>query len=100
MHSAGTATATGMGLVGLSWAEIDAWLRCSDMQGIATPRDLEVVHTLSRAYANECAAASQKGAKAPYSPKLEGEELEERREVVSNNIDAMMAGLIAQNERK
>ena len=100
LHSAGTATATGMGLVGLSWCEIEAWTRCTDMVGIATPKDLKMIHTLSRVYANECAAASQKGARAPYDEVITSDNREERKAAVSNTIDNMVASLLAQSTKK
>jgi hypothetical protein len=93
LHSAGTASATGMGLTGLSWQEIEAWVRCADMKDIVTSRDLKTIHTLSRVYAGEYARASQKGAKPPYAPAVE---IEEIREVVSekaeNVFEAMLLG--------
>ncbi len=95
LHSAGTATSTGMGLTGLSWQELDAWARCTDSVGIVTPRDLTIIHTLSRMYANEYARASKKGAKAPYVPVVEVDDVEVRREVVSQKADDLFANMIA-----
>jgi hypothetical protein len=97
LHSAGTATATGMGLVGLSWQEIEAWLRCAGYAGIATSRDLKAIYMLSKVYAGEYAQASKKGAKPPYEPKVEVDE--DVREMVSEAADNMFAGLIASQER-
>jgi hypothetical protein len=91
LHSAGTASATGMGLVGLSWAELEAWVRCADMQGIVTSRDLKTIHTLSRAYAGEYAKASQKGAKPPYAPVVE---IEEVREVVNERAENIFEAML------
>lgn len=92
LHSAGTAAATGMGLTGLSWQELEAWKRCTDQEGIVTPRDMKTLHMLSRVYANEYAKASQKGAKPPYAPKVEVTET--LREVVSDKAEDMFASLI------
>jgi len=98
LHSAGTATATGFGLVGLSWQEIDAWARCTDNIGIATPRDLKIIHLLSRAYANEYQRASKKNVRPPYEPKIEL--VEETREVVAKKADDIFASLLAFQSRK
>ena len=92
LHSAGTASSTGMGLTGLSWQELEAWASCTDNVGIVTARDLKTVHTLSRVYANECAKATQKGAKAPYEKKEPV--TQEVREVVSNKADDLFGGMI------
>ncbi len=98
LHSAGVATATGMGLTGLSWTEIRAWVDCMDLRKIVTPRDLQVIHSLSRIYANECSKATQKGAVAPYVVKAEMDE--EEREVVSDKVEDVFAQMIAsQNAR-
>lgn len=97
LHSAGTASATGMGLVGLSWQEIESWVRCNDLTGIVTPRDLRTLYMLSRVYAGELAKASQKGATAPYVPKLEMEE--DTRAIVANKVDDLFASLIASQSR-
>ncbi len=99
LHSAGTATSTGMGLVGLSWQEIEAWAKCTDMNGIATPQDLRTVYMLSRVYANEYANASKKGAQPPWKPKVVLEA--EVRELVSNKAEDLFAGLMSfQGQRK
>lgn len=100
LHDAGTAVATGMGLVGLSWSELDAWVRCRDLVDIVTPRDLKMIHTLSRAYANECASATQKDAKPPYEEKVDEDVMEVKRSVISDSIEAQMFALMAQNVRK
>ena len=98
LHSAGTATATGMGLTGLSWQEIEAWVRCNDMQGIVTPRDLRTVYMLSRVYAREAAVASLKGAVAPYVPKVEVDE--QTRELVSTKVEDVFAAMLAAQTRE
>lgn len=98
LHSAGTASSNGMGLTGLSWQEIAAWVQCADMSGITTTRDLKTVHMLSRVYAGECSKASQKGAKAPYSPVVVLEA--ETRAIISAAVDDVFMNLIAsQNSR-
>jgi hypothetical protein len=99
LHSAGTASATGMGLTGLTWQELDAWVRCTDQEGIITPKDLKVVHMLSRVYANEYSLAGKKDAKPPYVPKVEEEEKEDVRVVVSAKVEDIFAGMIASKKR-
>jgi hypothetical protein len=100
LHSAGTATSTGMGLTGLSWQELEAWARCTDNTDIVTPRDLTIIHALSRTYASEYSKASKKGAKPPYVPVVEEENIEVRREIVSQKADDLFASMIAaQNNR-
>ncbi len=93
LHSAGTAAATGMGLTGLSWQELESWVKCTDNTGIVTPRDLKLIHTLSRVYANESAKASQKGAKPPYVPVVE--DIEEIREVVAEKAEDLFEQMMA-----
>lgn len=97
LHSAGTATPTGMGLAGLSWQELQAWVDCTDMRGIVTPRDLKTIHMLSRVYAKEYHAAGLKGATAPYEVRVEMEE--EIRAIVSDKAEDMFAELIAAQTR-
>lgn len=99
LHSAGTAQATGMGLAGLSWQELEAWVRCTDNIGIVTPKDLRVIHTLSRVYANEHAKASMKGAVAPYIPVMEEEEVEEIREYVADKADDVFESMMSAQTR-
>ncbi len=99
LHNAGTANATGMGLVGLSWVEIKAWVECTDSTGILSPRELKAVHTLSRVYAGEYSKASAKGAKAPYEPVKSYDDVIEVDEQVLEDISAkaedVFANLIA-----
>lgn len=98
LHSAGTATGTGMGLTGLSWQEIEAWVRCTNMEGIVTPRDLKTIHTLSRVYAREYYLAGLKGAKPPYMPKVEL--IEETRQLISDKADDLFASMIAAQSKR
>lgn len=99
LHSAGTATATGFGLTGLSWQEIYAWVRCTDNVGIASSRDLKLIHMLSRVYANEYARASKKGVvRPPYEPTVVL--VKETREAVAKKADDIFAELINFQTRK
>ena len=93
LHSAGTIASNGMGLTGLSWQELEAWARCTGHAGIATPRDMTTVHTLSRVYANEYSKASKKGAKPPYVPVVE--DVEALREIVSQKTDDLFGSMLS-----
>jgi len=98
LHSAGTASSNGMGLTGLSWQELEAWVRCTDMTGIITPRELKTIHMLSRVYAREYYEASKKGATPPYMPRVELEQ-EEVRELISDKVEDVFASIIAAQKR-
>lgn len=98
LHSAGVASATGMGLNGLSWQEIEAWARCNDYVGILSPKEYRAVYTLSRAYVSEHAVASKKGAKAPYVKEEKVVRDVEVRAAVADKADDLFGSLIrAQN---
>jgi hypothetical protein len=99
LHSAGTATANGMGLSGLSWQELESWVRCTDNVGIVTPKDLKILHQLSRVYANESAVASKKGAVAPYIPVLEEEDVEEIRDIVEEKTIDVFEQMMSASKR-
>lgn len=101
LHSAGTASATGMGLTGLSWQEIKAWVECTNMHGIVTPRDLSTIYTLSRAYVGEYTRASEKGAKPPYVPVIEVEvDPEEFRDSVADKAEQLFLAMISNQNKK
>lgn len=97
LHSAGTASAAGMGITGLSWPELDAWQRCTDNVGIVTARDMQIIHTLSRVYASEYSRAGLKGAKAPFVPVVEN--IEAVRDVVSQKAEDLFGGMFAAQSR-
>lgn len=125
LHSAGVASATGMGLVGLSWQEIEAWARCNDFvalenkcecrkggmrslrrkkqpttRNVVGPRELRAVWHLSRAYAAEMSAASKKGAKPPYAPVVVDTRVDEvAREMVSEKVENLFASMMSAQKR-
>lgn len=124
LHSAGMATATGMGLVGLSWQEIEAWARCNDFvavdngndprrksymrsmrkkaiskASVVSPKELRAVWNLSRAYAAEMAGASKKGAKAPYSPEIVETKDEVVREMIEARVEDVFASMLSAQTR-
>jgi hypothetical protein len=98
LHSAGVASATGMGLSGLSWQEIESWARCNDFVGILSPKEYRAIYTLSRAYVSEHAVASKKGAKPPYMPPVEKED-EVVRELVAEKVDDVFAVMLKAQTR-
>jgi hypothetical protein len=100
LHSAGVASATGMGLVGLSWQEIEAWARCNDFTGILSPKEYRAVWQLSRAYAAEMSGATKKGTKPPYVPEVTKHKPDEvEREMVAEKVGNIFAGLMAAKKR-
>lgn len=101
LHSAGVATATGMGLTGLSWQEIEAWARCNDFEGVLSPKEYRAVWRLSRVYTAEYSDASKPDAKAPYI-KVEDYETKDEvvREMIADKTTDVFAMMIrAQNKR-
>lgn len=99
LHSAGTATPTGMGLVGLSWQEIESWARCNDFVGILSPKELRAVWRLSRVYAAEMASATKKDAKPPYVPEIDQKD-EVVREMVEEKVEDVFAAMLAAQTRE
>jgi hypothetical protein len=95
------ASATGMGLAGLSWQEIEAWARCNDFIGILSPKEYNAIYSLSRTYVAEYAEASKKGAKPPYVKVEEYQEKDEvAREMIAEKADDVFAAMIFAQERK
>jgi len=99
LHSAGVATATGMGLVGMSWQEIESWARCNDFEAVLSPKEYRAIWRLSRAYAAEMASASKKGAKAPYAPVVETRNDEVLREMIGAKVEDVFASMLAAQKR-
>lgn len=100
LHSAGSATATGMGLVGLSWQEIEAWARCNDFVGILSPKEYRAVWRLSKAYAAESAVATKKDAKPPYAAPVETYKDEVSREMIEEKVEDVFASMIKAQTRE
>lgn len=101
LHSAGVASATGMGLSGLSWQEIEAWARCNDMVGILSPKEFKAIYSLSRAYVGEHSVASKKGAKPPYV-KVEPKEAKDEvvRKLVEAKVEDVFASMLSAQKRE
>jgi hypothetical protein len=87
-HSAGVATQTGMGLIPLSWQEIEAFVKCT--QASVTPWELRVIRKMSEAYCAEYARASDRLRKAPYQAVIEIP-TEEVREAVAAKVMSVLA---------
>lgn len=96
-HSCGMASATGMGLVGLSYQEIEAWARLSDNIGILLPWQYKALHTMSRAYSGMCAAAVKKDTKPPYTPEIEDIGVDEQ--VVSQQAEDIFEAMLNAQKR-
>lgn len=99
LHSAGFAAATGMGLVGLSWQEIEAWARCNDFVKILTPKEYRAVYQLSRAYAGEISTASKKDAKPPYNPTVVEKLDDVAREIVEEHVEDVFGAIMKSQKR-
>lgn len=89
-HSAGIATQTGMGLVPLSWQEIESWVACCGLDESVTPWELGVVRKMSEAYASEYTQASAPRRPQPYSPEVDPDEID-RDAVMAKAISVLAA---------
>jgi hypothetical protein len=65
-----------MGLVPLSWQEIEAFVRCSGLEDTVTPWELQVIKRLSEAYSAEYSRASDPKRKMPYRKEVKVEEID------------------------
>lgn len=88
-YSAGTATQTGMGLVPLSWQEIESWVVCSGLEETVTPWELGVVKRLSEAYSSEYARASTPSRPQPYQPDVDVDTID--RDAVAAKVMNVLA---------
>lgn len=69
LHEAGLVSSSGMGVIPLSWQEIDAWMRVTD----STPQLWErlLIRELSETYVGEFNQGSEKGRVSPWQPPVE-----------------------------
>jgi hypothetical protein len=92
-NEAGTAIQTGMGLVPLSWQELDSWLRCTQLE--LSPWEVRTIKSMSNAYANEYAQASKKDRPRPYNPEvreeISKEDLAKERELIASQAMSVFA---------
>jgi hypothetical protein len=94
-YSAGSAMQTGMGLVPLTWQEIDAWARRCGYNHSLSPFEAETIRKMSEAYAVQYAKASQRICPQPFSPRVDLDELD--REAVSRKV-ANVLGMFKKKE--
>jgi hypothetical protein len=101
LHSAGTVGSNGMGLVGLTWTEIESWARCNDYVGILSPKEYRAIYSLSRAYAGQYSESSKKDAKPPYVKPVERdvERDEVVREMVTEKVDDVFGAMMKAQKR-
>jgi hypothetical protein len=88
LQEAGTMSTTGMGVVPLSWQEIDAWLRVTDFRPALWERLM--VRELSEVYVNEFMQASDRNRPQPYVHQEEPEEI--NRDAVENKLINALRG--------
>lgn len=87
-QEAGVMQSNGMGVIPLTWQEIESWLRTTEL-------DLSVwekltIREMSEAYVAEFTKASAKDAPAPFVPIVEPEQID--RAAVSNKIADVLRG--------
>ena len=84
-----------MGLIPLSWQEIEAFVRCSGLEDTVTPWELQVVKRLSEAYVAEYSKASDPKRKMPYKPDIKTDEID--REAVMKQAISVL-GMFKRNK--
>lgn len=90
----GQAISTGMGLVPISWVEMDAWIRVNSLE--LTLWEIETIKKMSEAYCRENALAVDPQRPAPYKVVTEDlSEDEQYQRAIANAIrmrDALRRG--------
>lgn len=89
LYEAGLMSSSGMGPVPISWVEIDAWLKTTEMS--ITVWERAMIKKLSEAYVSELSRATEKTRQAPYSKKAE-EEFD--RVAIGNQIYNVLQGFM------
>lgn len=87
LREAGLMSSNGMGVVPVSWQEIESWLRCTELQ--LTVWEKLTIRELSEAYVSEFNIASKRDAAAPYVRNVEVVD----RVAVSDKIGSVLRGL-------
>ena len=64
LNEAGLLTSNGMGASPLTWAEIESWLRCTQLE--LTTWEILLVKQMSEVYVGEYSQASEKARPAPF----------------------------------
>lgn len=82
LHEAGLMSSTGMGPVPLSWLDIDAWLRCTELR-LSVWEKMTIKH-MSEVYVSERMYNTDPNGLPPWVKPVSEEELE--REKISNQL--------------
>jgi hypothetical protein len=88
-QEAGLMLSNGMGPVPLSWQEIEAWLRTTELQ--LSIWEKLTIREMSEAYVAELHKSADKHAVAPYAPAVDLNALD--RTAISNKIGSVLRGL-------
>jgi len=87
-REAGLAMSNGMGAVPLTWQELDAWLRTTELS--LTVWEKLTIREMSEAYASELISSTDKHAAAPYVAPVETSEID--RAAVSSKLLSVLRG--------
>ena len=85
-REAGLMSSQGMGVIPLSWQEIESWLRVTELQ--LSVWEKLTIREMSEAYVGEFNKASAKDAAAPYLPIVEQVD----RAAVSDKVGSVLRG--------
>lgn len=88
LYEAGLMSSSGMGPVPLSWAEIDAWIRCTDLQ-LTTWERLTIKRMSEEYVAERCETDPNRI--SPYKQHVEERELAEMRNDVNDKLMNMLS---------
>lgn len=88
LHEAGLMSGTGMGIIPLTWQEIEAWLRTTELR--LSIWEKLTIKEMSEAYVSEFNKASTKDATAPYVAPVDIEQVD--RTAVSNKLLSVLRG--------
>lgn len=92
----GQVTQTGMGIVRVTWEELEAFLRVNEVR--LTPWERRILWKMSDAYCTEYSHATDPKRPAPYSTKKEADE--EDAIAIGMGISAAMAAFRGKKVRK
>jgi len=88
LHEAGLMSSNGMGLVPLSWQEIESWLQTTELE--LSVWEKLTIKEMSEAYVAEFNKATARDASAPYVPYVEAEDID--RPAVANKLLTVLRG--------
>lgn len=89
LNEAGIVGSTGMGVTGLTWQEIAAWLSATEL--LLTTWEKLMIFKMSSAYASSYSSSSDADSPEPFAKDVE-EEID--REVVGNRIRNVLRSLM------